>query len=243
MMVAGGGVRRDELAMRFEPAPFLAFLGGYVDTLGFLALHGLFAAHVTGNFVTISASLARGADSGIVTKPLALPVFCLVVIAARLAGRRMAERGWPELRILFWAEIALLALGAAVAARHGGFGNTDEPRPMLLSFCLVAAMAIQNAVHRTHMASDAPSTLVTGSTTQMLIDFVDLLNGAVPESRPALRARAARLLRSVAAFAAGCGLAAWGFVSAGNDAFLVPPVVALLAWISSEALHRAPRAG
>ncbi|MGF6178351.1 uncharacterized membrane protein YoaK (UPF0700 family) [Ensifer sp. 4252] len=33
----------------------LSFNGGYVDTLGFLALSGLFTAHVTGNFVTAPA--------------------------------------------------------------------------------------------------------------------------------------------------------------------------------------------
>jgi uncharacterized membrane protein YoaK (UPF0700 family) len=35
--------------------------GGYVDTAGFLALQGLFTAHVTGNFVTLGASLAQKA--------------------------------------------------------------------------------------------------------------------------------------------------------------------------------------
>jgi uncharacterized membrane protein YoaK (UPF0700 family) len=32
--------------------------GGYVDTAGFLALHGLFTTHVTGNFVTLGYATA-----------------------------------------------------------------------------------------------------------------------------------------------------------------------------------------
>ena len=36
----------------------LGFLAGYADTLGFLALFGLFTAHVTGNFILIGAALA-----------------------------------------------------------------------------------------------------------------------------------------------------------------------------------------
>jgi uncharacterized membrane protein YoaK (UPF0700 family) len=38
----------------------LSLTAGYVDTAGFLALQGLFTAHVTGNFVTLGASLALG---------------------------------------------------------------------------------------------------------------------------------------------------------------------------------------
>ena len=49
---------------------------------GFLPLQGLFTAHVTGNFVTLGASLALG-TSGAVAKVLALPVFCVVVIATQ----------------------------------------------------------------------------------------------------------------------------------------------------------------
>ncbi|MDU6748154.1 MAG: DUF1275 family protein, partial [Bradyrhizobium sp.] len=38
----------------------LSVNAGYVDTAGFLALQGLFTAHVTGNFVTLGAALALG---------------------------------------------------------------------------------------------------------------------------------------------------------------------------------------
>src|SRR3954454_19234716 len=51
--------------------PFLLSLNaGYVDTAGFLALQGLFTAHVTGNFVTFGAAVALG-TTGAVAKLLA----------------------------------------------------------------------------------------------------------------------------------------------------------------------------
>lgn len=49
-----------------------------LDTLGFLALSGLFIAHVTGNFVTLGAAAALGLGDAL-SKLLALPVSCLVV--------------------------------------------------------------------------------------------------------------------------------------------------------------------
>jgi len=38
----------------------LSVNGGYVDAAGYLALHGLFTTHVTGNFVTLGAALVLG---------------------------------------------------------------------------------------------------------------------------------------------------------------------------------------
>ena len=63
----------------------LSFNGGYVDTAGYIALQGLFTAHVTGNFVTIGSALVFG-SSGVIAKLLALPVFCAITIITRLAS-------------------------------------------------------------------------------------------------------------------------------------------------------------
>src|SRR5580658_489288 len=60
----------------------LSINAGFMDTAAFLALKGLFTAHVTGNFVTLGASLVTG-TSGALAKVLALPVFCIVVLFVR----------------------------------------------------------------------------------------------------------------------------------------------------------------
>ena len=74
----------------------LSVNGGYVDTAGFLALQGLFTSHVTGNFVTLGAALVLG-TSGVVTKLLALPMFCVVVFVTRLLSLGLTGTGWQAL--------------------------------------------------------------------------------------------------------------------------------------------------
>ncbi|GGF47104.1 membrane protein [Azorhizobium oxalatiphilum] len=207
----------------------LSFNAGYVDTSGFLALQGLFTAHVTGNFVTFGAAMVHG-TSGALTKLLALPVFCVVVIVSRLLGPALAARGLPDLRILMGLKVLLLAMAAALFIGVGPFPNSDAAPAMLAGMLLVAAMAIQNGIHRTHLTDAAPSTLMTGSTTQIMVDITDLMRGVAEPQRQAVHARLKKLAFNVVAFAIGCGIAALVYVLSGMWVFLLPPLVALAAF-------------
>jgi len=71
----------------------LAAVAGFVDTLSFVALFGLFTAHVTGNFVLIGAGIA-GFGQGVVLKLSVFPAFVCGVVAASLIARSMSGR--PE---------------------------------------------------------------------------------------------------------------------------------------------------
>ncbi|MCF4127643.1 YoaK family protein [Methylobacterium sp. SyP6R] len=216
--------------MRPSPAQILSFVGGYVDTVGFLALQGLFTAHVTGNFVTFGAAMVHGA-TGAWAKLLALPVFCVAVLATRLAGRRLEETGRPVLRLLLLTQCAFLALGTVLAIALGPFTDADRPAALLTGMVLVVAMAVQNAAHRAHLPEAPPSTLMTGTTTQIMIDLADLLRGVPAEH--AARRRIARMSAAVAAFALGCGLAALFFYLVGAAAIAVAPVLILVAALDS----------
>jgi uncharacterized membrane protein YoaK (UPF0700 family) len=84
----------------------LSFTAGYVDTVGFLALQGLFTAHVTGNFVTLGASLVLG-TSGAIAKLLALPVFCVVVTAVRLLSSLLSKHLRAVFEVMLGIKIIL----------------------------------------------------------------------------------------------------------------------------------------
>jgi len=205
----------------------LSLNGGYVDTAGFLALHGLFTTHVTGNFVTFGASLAHG-TSGAVTKLLALPVFCLIVVLTQLLDAWLTKRGYSAFRLMLGVKVALLTLGAALAVYLGPFPDGDAWPILLTGMVLVSAMAIQNAMHRIHLAAAPPSTVMTLTTTQIMLDVALFVRPAPAEARAAAKTRMSRMIPSVTAFAIGCALAALLYVLGGMWFFVVPPLIAVL---------------
>jgi uncharacterized membrane protein YoaK (UPF0700 family) len=207
----------------------LSLNAGFVDTAGFLALQGLFTAHVTGNFVTLGASLALG-TSGTIAKLLALPVFCAVVIAARLFGTLLSNRSVCAFEVLLGIKVVLLIFGAVLAIHFGPFHDGDSGEAILTGMVLVAAMAIQNAVHRVHLGSDPPSTLMTGTTTQVMLDLADRIYARTGETaKPTTRL--VRMSTNIVVFAIGCGAAALLYVRLGAWCFVVPPVLAILSLI------------
>src|SRR5215510_13625306 len=211
-----------------NPLPLLLSLNaGYVDTAGFLALHGLFTAHVTGNFVTLGASLVLG-TSGAIAKLLALPVFCVVVIASRLLSSALLRRNLPALKIVLAVELTFLVAGTVLAICFGPFPDGDAAPAVLTGMVLVAAMAVQNAAHRIHLGSAPPSTLMTGTTTQIMIDLADMLRGPTGQSDGSGQ-RLVRMSTNILAFALGCATAALLYARFGVWCFLAPPILAAAA--------------
>jgi len=212
--------------MRWPFPALLSLTGGYADTSGFLALKGLFTSHVTGNFVTLGSALVFG-TSGALPKTLALPVFCLAVFLARLLAFRLQAFRQPVLRRLLQLQVLLLIVAAALAAGWGPFDDADAAPALAVGMTLVAAMAIQNAAHRTRLVNMPPSTIMTGTTTQIMIDLAGIVHGVSAEVAAATRARFKHLALSVAVFAAGCGLAAFLYAEVSTWCFCVLPVLGL----------------
>jgi uncharacterized membrane protein YoaK (UPF0700 family) len=221
------GVKR----MRPTVPTLLSFNGGYVDTVGYLSLQGLFTAHVTGNFVTIGASLVFG-TSGVVAKLLALPVFCVVIIVTRLVSFNLPAR-WSVLETMLTLKLLLLVVAAVLAIAMGPFVNGGDAIAIIVGMTLVSAMAIQNAAHRIHLGAAPPTTLMTGTTTQIMIDIADLIRGAPGVARDAIGSRLRRMSLAVASFAAGAAVGALLFSAIGMWCFALPSVVAFLTRISA----------
>ena len=214
--------------MRWSLPVVQSLTAGYADTSGFLALKGLLTSHVTGNFVTLGASLALG-TSGALAKLLALPVFCIVVIASRWFGTLLSHRSAHPFVPLLIIKVLLLIVGAVLAIHFGPFHDGDSWQAIITGMVLVAAMAIQNAVHRVHLASSPPSTLMTGTTTQVMLDIADRIYPRQGTEAPP--ARLMQMATNIIVFAIGCGVAALLYTHLNVWCFVVPPVLGALALI------------
>ena len=88
-----------------------------------------------------------------------------------------------------------------------------------------AAMGAHSATSKMLLNHLAPTSMMTGNVTQLVIDTVDRLRGAADA---ATRARCAKFFWPVLAFALGCAAAAFAFRAFGFVALAVP--VAILCW-------------
>ncbi|AQZ52207.1 YoaK family protein [Martelella mediterranea] len=213
---------------RSATASILSFNGGYVDTMGFVALSGLFTAHVTGNFVTLGATLSEG-TGGALAKLLALPVFCLTVFLGHGFNYWLEGRKYPPVPVFLSLKFTLFVLAAALALSlpRESAGSGGE---LLLGMVLVVAMALQNGLHRTHLSDQPPTTLLTGTTTQIMLDLSDLVFGGEAKGK-AVGARLFKLVRALVLFAGGCAVAALLFRLSHRLCFLVPPITVATAFL------------
>lgn len=203
----------------------MGFLAGYVDTLGFIALFGLFTAHVTGNFVLIAVSLADPAQTPSLLKLLAFPAFILGVAAARLLVAGCERRGQPATRPVYVLQLMLLlgfmvcGMLAEPVGRHVGV------LAMTAGLLGAAAMGAHSAASKLLLNNLAPTSMMTGNVTQLVIDTVDRLRGAADA---ATKARCAKFFWPVLAFALGCGAAAFAFLAFGFVALILPVAILVL---------------
>lgn len=208
-------------------APALSFNGGFVDTVGFLALQGLFTAHVTGNFVTLGVSIVHG-TSGALAKLLALPVFAVVVGFTHLAASALHRRNLASLHLLMLAHTLLLALFMACAVWLGPFTDGDSMVALVTGMVGVAAMAIQNALSRQHLKAAPPTTLMTGNVTQLAIDLFSLIGLRDRAEREVILARMGPIGRNLLGFTVGCIGSALLYLAVGLWCLVIP--VAVAAW-------------
>ena len=204
----------------------MAFVGGFVDAAGFMALAGLFTSHVTGNFVLIGDQLATG-SGGVVAKLVALPVFVLAVGGARLVALAMERHGVAPLRPLLMLEAALLLGFLLAGTMLSPLRLPDSLEAIFVGMFAVAAMGVQNAIGRLAIAHLATTTVMTVNVAQATIDALDICLGTAPDQAKPAKARLWRMAPAIGSFALGALAGAFGFALYAFACIAVPILVLL----------------
>jgi uncharacterized membrane protein YoaK (UPF0700 family) len=162
------------------PAGFLlSWVAGFVDTSAFIILFGIFTAHVTGNIALAGYSFVYADEESTVTHLLMLPVFMISVAATSVLARFARRRQWPVFAILLTAEAIALSifLVVGVSLTPALVLDVQEGYIFPIGMTGVVAMAIQNALMKEAKGtfkSYIPTTVMTGNTTQLTIDLVQV---------------------------------------------------------------------
>ncbi len=223
----------------------LSTVAGYVDTAGFLALFGLFTAHVTGDLVTAAATMAEGPNLGAGVRLAMIPIFMVTVAVITLFARAIRRRGAATLAPLLALMTVMLALFCLAADMLGPYvKHPDSWAVAVIGGLGVIAMGVQNALMKGALRSFAQTTLMTGNLTQFTIDFVEFLFPAErgnPRQRAKARHEAARHARKsgfpLLGFMVGAALGAWLTKKYGLRSIAAPTLVvailAMIVWVRS----------
>jgi uncharacterized membrane protein YoaK (UPF0700 family) len=219
-------------AMPQRLVTILAFIAGYVDTVGFVALYGLFTSHVTANFVLLGANLT-GDGSGIALKLLAFPAFIAGVATAKIATDFHLRRGSNPERTMYVLQAVflacMLAAGLAALPIHAADANGVIASGLFGAF----AMGVQNGHSRLGLAAYPQTTMMTQNVSQAVIDSIDAVSCRDLMKRHGARARLVDTLLPVFSFAVGAIVAAIGYQHVSFWTLLFP--VTLLAILSLRA--------
>ncbi|WP_059414187.1 YoaK family protein [Cupriavidus basilensis] len=217
----------------------LAVVAGFVDTLGFVALFGLFTAHVTGNFVLIGAE-AAGLGQGVLMKLLAFPAFIAgVALSSAVVRARGGKPPATAARPLYALQAVLLA-GFLVAGLYAApVRDAQAPAAILCGLLGAVAMGVQNAHARLVGRPGVPNTVMTGNVTQAVLDTLDaLLSHPDAAARRIARERLMRTLGPLAGFGIGAIAGATTYVRLSFGALALP--LALIVWLAFRSGAGAP---
>ena len=207
----------------------LGLVGGYVDTVGYIMLRGLFPNHVTGNLPIAAAHPGVQAIPLLIMVPLWLAA---VIVAAGAAGR--IERRSPSagLPAILGAEAVLLAvfllLGVALVPDRDASTLVTQT---IVGAAGVCAMGVQSVATRLG-GYVFPTTMVTGTLTLLGMDSADAIFQRQPDAERAVVVRRVKAFgRVVVAFAVGAALGGLMTALAHFWAIALPfAAVALCAW-------------
>src|SRR5215471_15407726 len=210
----------------------LAMTAGAVDVIGFLALGGLFTAHITGNLVILAAHYITG-SFGEIAPLLSAPVFVVVlgVITAIFIRKPIPFTR----RALLVIQALLLASFLGFGIWFGPFANPNSSIAVFVGMLGVAAMATQNAVVRLALPGHPTTAVMSTNAAQLAVDLAMLARCLFqPINVRKIRSRADVTTLAVLGFVVGVVGGAVFELQFGLWSLIFPSLLAVLAIPLSE---------
>jgi uncharacterized membrane protein YoaK (UPF0700 family) len=210
--------------------PFvLSVIAGSTDTISFLALNGLFTAHVTGNIVVLAAHAVTGAPA-VYSYIISVPIFMLVLLVKRLFATRLEKAGLSTLWPLLLLQLLLLIAFLMLCVTAGPWSEPDAILAIIAGMFGVAAMAVQNALAQISLRNVPSTAVMTTNVTHFMLDLGEVLMGGDAAAITNARERALRTLPVIAGFTVGCGLGAAWEAATGLWSLTLPMGLAMIAF-------------
>jgi uncharacterized membrane protein YoaK (UPF0700 family) len=208
----------------------LSVIAGSTDTIGYLGLHGLFTAQITGNLVIVAAHITTG-NPAITALLLAVPVFMLVLLGTSVLTTVLQHRHLPTLAPLLALELLLLISFDALCVAAGSPFHLDAPRAVLAGMFGVAAMAVQSALVQTSLSGTPVTGVMTTNVTNFVLALGQWLLPLRAGAREEAHRKAMRILPVIVGFMLGCALGAAAENAYGLRALALPAALAVLAML------------
>jgi uncharacterized membrane protein YoaK (UPF0700 family) len=204
----------------------LGFLAGYVDALGFIALFGLFTAHISGNLILLGAELAEPENKFPILKLLVFPAFMAGVALAKIIAFKCQRKTRNALPVLYLLEMVLLIAFMLAGIMAEPLDEDDVSDLVMLTGILAGiAMGVHSGCGRILLTDLTPTGMMTGNVTQLVIEFVGLV---LEGSGNRARRDVARYFWPIIAFGLGALLAAVAYARLGFQAMMLPIAMILI---------------
>ena len=146
----------------------LAFVGGFVDSAGYMKLFGLFTSSITGNLVVACTTGFREGDGVwarlFVTLAFMVGAFVTTLFYLRLKYK-LKVNPWDIGIVLFSCEAIALAVAGAIGIyinhTSAGYGHIDSWETILEGTLLALSMGIHNAAAQDVVPSCPSTTVMT----------------------------------------------------------------------------------
>ena len=168
-------LRQEPINTSYTIGFIMAVIAGFSDVFGFIALHQIFTAHITGNIV-MAISYAIYHIPGISPRLIAIPTFIIFAIIATIIIEthgitKFALRIWLTTEMLLF--ILLMYLGIVFRDHFVVTTNTFT----IIAMIPVTAMAIHNTLMKTYFRGIPVFTVMTGNLSQLIISTTSLSLG------------------------------------------------------------------